>query len=221
MQVVTLADGTVLDASLWPLPEGLDDSVLLNRSQLAVAFRVSENTIAKYVTQGMPVETTGSNGVSYAFRLSHCYAWRMDRDDKLQRQRSRSDQVAQQAALAFLNLDDDEADEIGQLSAEEVRKRSEAEYQRNRAAEQRRDLLRAGMVQALLEDLMATVRTRVMSVPDYAEVEFGLNAADTAKLESYCDQTLQDMRQRIEQDILKPGSVVAFPGADGQAAMTL
>jgi phage terminase Nu1 subunit (DNA packaging protein) len=222
MLTVTLADGGVLDVGRWPLPEGLDDSVLLNRTQLATAFGVSENTVGKYVSQGMPVETAGSNGVSYEFRLSHCYAWRMDRNEKAQAQRAKSDLVAQQAALAFLNLDEDDAEEVGHLSADEVRRRSEAEYQRNRTAEQRRDLLRAGPMAALLEDLMTMVRTRVMAVPDFAEQEFGLSATDTAKLEGFCDRLLGDMRHRIDQDIIKPGSVVlAFPGSDNQRELAL
>ena len=218
-ETITLADGSVLDVARWPLPLGLDDSVLLNKTQLATAMRTSENTIAKWMTLGMPIEGQGANGVSYSFRLSHCFAWRMFRDEQARSEKSRSDNLAQQAAMAFLNLEADEADEIGSLSADEVRRRSIAEYERNKASELRRDLVRADQVLQLMEGLLTIVRTRVMAMPDYVEAEFGLTAVDTAKLQNYCDQTLTDMRVLIETDLTRPATVLPFGSAQAELSV--
>ena len=99
--ILTLDDGSVLDIARYPLPDAvLDDGTPLNRVQLARAFRVSENTITKWVGQGMPALSTGQNGVSYEFSLTQCYAWRQFRDEKLQASKARGDQLAAQAALA-------------------------------------------------------------------------------------------------------------------------
>ncbi|MFN3279446.1 MAG: hypothetical protein ACK41Y_13760 [Paracoccus hibiscisoli] len=47
----------MLDVARHPLPEGVtDDGTPLNRSQLAGAFGVSENTVAKWIGLAMSVE---------------------------------------------------------------------------------------------------------------------------------------------------------------------
>ena len=48
---------------------------LLNRAQLAQIFNVSENTIDKWRSKGMPVEVEGGNGVAYGFKASACREW--------------------------------------------------------------------------------------------------------------------------------------------------
>ena len=42
-----------------------DDEPLLNRAQIAQIFNVSENTIDKWRSKGMPVEIEGGNGVVF------------------------------------------------------------------------------------------------------------------------------------------------------------
>ena len=219
LDIITLADGSTLDVSRFPLPEGLPDGVV-NRAQLAVAFRVSENTVTKWVGQGMPAQSEGQNGVAWEFRLSHCYAWRMARDQAARDARDRGDQLAQQAAMAFLNLSGEEVAERGHLTADEVRKWAEAEYQRNRVDEQRRDLLRRGPVQEMLDDLVSMVRTTIATLPDYCEREFGLAPADVAKLEARGDQLLFEMRQRIERELLGPAEVIDFAASRQQDEMS-
>lgn len=210
---ITLADGSVLDVSRWPLPAGVeDDGTPLNRAQLARAFGVSENTITKWLGQGMPVESTGANGVSYEFRLTHCWAWRQDRDEKLRASKARGAQLAAQAALAFRNLDDDQAEEEGELTADDLRKWSEAEYHRNRVAEQRGDLLRADRMRALIEDIFVTFGAEMDTLPDYCEMQFGLTAAQVDQLQARCDQLRGEVRRLIEEKLGRPGVVVALDG---------
>ncbi|MER5173355.1 DUF1441 family protein [Thioclava kandeliae] len=204
--LVTLADGSVLNTALYPLPDGLSDGVM-NRAQLAIAFNVSENSVTKWVGQGMPVLTAGQNGVSYEFQLSHCYAWRRTRDEQSRATKASREAHAMQASLAFRNLDEEQEEEEGGLTAKQLREWSEAEYHRNRVAEQRGELVRAARVSELLEDLIGVVATALGTMPDHLERDLGLGVEEVAKVEARCDKVVMKMRERIERSILGAGVV--------------
>lgn len=216
--LITLADGGVLDVAAWPLPEGVEDGVL-NRSQLARAFNVTENTITKWMGQGMPALSEGQNGVAYEFQLSHCHAWRQSRDEKARAAKARGDQLAVQAALAFRNLDSDQEEAEGSLTADELRKWSEAEYHRNRVAEQRGDLLRADAVRRLMEGLLVSVGNAFDTLPDWAEVNLGLSADQVALMQAQCDMARDELRRKIERDLVPTGAVVAFGSRQDELAL--
>lgn len=217
--LVTLSDGEVLDVSAWPLPDGSEDFVL-NRTQLARAFNVTENTITKWMGQGMPALSEGQNGVAYEFQLSHCYAWRQARDEKVRSAKLRGDQVAAQAALAFRNLDADQEEAEGWMSADELRKLSEAEYHRNRVAEQRGDLIRADRTRAVIEDVIVMVATSLETLPDYLEMKFGLSTEQVAEVVVRTDQLRDEIKSKIEDLLRRPASVVPI-GAGRQGEMEL
>jgi len=215
--LLTLADGSVLDVAQYPLPEGVeDDGTPLNRAQLAAAFSVSVNAVTDWINKGMPVMSSGQNGVAYEFRLSHCWAWRQDRDDRARAAKARGDLLAAQAALAFRNLDDDQAEDEAELTADDLRKWSEAEYHRNRVAEQRGDLLRADRMRPLLEDIMVAFGTAMDNLPDFAEMNFGLSAAQVAQLEDYCDQVRGEAKRLIAERLSRGGAVVALNGRQSE-----
>lgn len=205
--LITLADGEVLDVSAWPLPAGVADGVL-NRTQLAKAFNVTENTITKWMGQGMPALTEGQNGVAYEFQLSHCHAWRQQRDDKLRSAKARGDQIAAQAALAFRNLDDDQEEAEAGLSADEIRKWSLAEYDRNRLAEQRGDLIRADRTRAVMEEVIVMVATSLETLPDYLEMKFGLSTEQVAQVVERTDELRDEIKSKIDALLRRPASVV-------------
>ena len=209
--LVTLADGEVLDVGAWPLPEGLEDG-LLNRAQLARAFNVSENTITKWMGQGMPVQAEGQNGVAYEFRLSHCWAWRAARDEKARSAKLRGDQLAAQAAMAFRNLDADQEEAEAGLSAEDVRKWSEAEYARNRLAEQRGDLIRADRTRAVMEEMIVIVGTSLDTLADYLEMKFGLSAQQVAEVVDHTDGIRREIKGKLEDLLRRPAAVVPLHG---------
>ncbi|WP_339109258.1 DUF1441 family protein [Thioclava sp. GXIMD4216] len=213
--LVTLSDGSVLDVARFPLPEGLTDGVM-NRAQLAVAFNVSENTVTKWVGQGMPVETAGQNGVSYEFQLSHCYAWRRAREQQSRESKARGDALAMQASLAFRNLDEEQEEEEGGLTAKQLREWSEAEYHRNRVAEQRGELVRAAKVSELLEDLIGVVATALGTMPDHLERDLGLGVEEVAKVEARCDQVVMKMRNMIELSIMGTAQVTQLADYEQQ-----
>lgn len=216
--IITLENGGVLNVSDWPLPDGVDDGVL-NRAQLARAFNVQGNTITDWIGKGMPVLSQGQNGVSYEFQLSHCYAWRQSREDRARLDRERGERLASQAAMAFRNLDEDQAEEESSLTAEDLRKWSEAEYHRNRVAEQRGDLIRADRVRASLEDIFVTFGTAMETLPDFAEMEFGLSPDQVDKMKSRCDQTLEEVRRKLDELYARPGAVIPMGVRQGELSV--
>ncbi|SIS98366.1 terminase small subunit [Paracoccus saliphilus] len=218
--LITLSTGEVLDVAAWPLPEGaVDDGQPVSRSRLATIFCKSENTITDWIAKGMPVASGGRNGVSYEFNLAHCWAWRQWRDasdEAARRQQSESDR---QNRLAFLNHDTDTEREIGHLTPAEIRAMAEAEYHRNRVAEQRGDLVRKDRVRAVFEDIFVSIGAEMDTLPDYAEMNFGLSAQQVAQLEERCDQARMDIRQQVEQLLERSGVVVPMTGKQAELGL--
>lgn len=187
-----------------PLPEDVAD-VVLNRGQCATALGVSENIISKYLDQGMPVLSKGSNGQAYEFQLSECFAWKMQRDAEQRAKRDAGDRVAAQMSLLFRGADEDEMDGGPVLTAEQIIKESQADYARNKAAEARRELVRASRVREAFEDMLIVVRTQIVSLVDFAEMEFGLSPEQVRKMQTRCDGSLVQMRQEFGQ--VCPGEI--------------
>ncbi|MCE8421237.1 terminase small subunit, partial [Rhodovulum sulfidophilum] len=66
----------------------------MNRAQIARALDVSDNTISKWIAQGMPVLEEGGNGREYAFSPADCYAWRRHRDAETRAAKAAADRPA-------------------------------------------------------------------------------------------------------------------------------
>tara|TARA_R110002020_G_scaffold474099_2_gene704511 strand:- start:13766 stop:14422 length:657 start_codon:yes stop_codon:yes gene_type:complete len=197
--VITLADGTVLDVTAFPLPEEIADEVM-NRGQIARALNVSEPTITTWIGEGLPVLTKGGNGLAYEFQLSHCYAWRMHRKSGEERQRAAADESAAQMRMLFQNMDGDVAEDHAEWSPKQIREASLAELERMRAAEARGDLVRSDRVLRLLEEMLTTIRQTVMTLPDYAEQEFGLSARQSDQMQGRCEDLLVELRNALARD---------------------
>ncbi|WP_237400491.1 terminase small subunit [Rhodovulum visakhapatnamense] len=181
----------------YPLPEGVEDAPM-NRAQIARALNVSDNTITKWIAQGLPVLEEGGNGREYAFSPADCYAWRMHRDAETRAAKSAADTAAAQLAMAFRNLDEDDANAAAGLTARQIAEEAEADYKYQRAAEQRGELTRTARVRDLFEDMLVEFRRTVTTLVDYCEMEFSLDPEETAKLESRCDGALMRARSNLE-----------------------
>ena len=202
-------DADALDKLLGshPLPEGIDDAVL-NRSQLAVAMQVSDNTISKFLSRGMPCLSQGGNGKDYEFQLSHCYAWRMSEDAEAAAKKAKGDDVARQMALVFRNDDEEIEDSAPVLTAKEIKEESEADYARNKAAESRRELVRRHRVDELFESVLIEFRTQITTLVDFAEMEFSLTPDQVEKMQTRCDSTLVQARVNLQS---VTGTVIDIP----------
>jgi len=194
---IELDNGETLSVDAYPLPDGIEDTVL-NRSLLAQAMAVSEPTISKWVSAGMPVLSRGGNGTSYEFQLSHCYAWRMWQKECNDRARRRAADVAQQMAMTFLN--DAEADEIS-MTPQDVRAWAEAELVRARAEEQRGDLVRRHRVERLLQSMISITRDALVGYGDFLEAELGLAPREVEIAQTRADQLLTELRLEIERHL--------------------
>ena len=204
-------------AELHCLPDGLSDGIL-NRAQLARAFGVSENTVTAWISKGLPYRVEGTNGRAWEFQLSEAYAWVEGQREDERRRRVEGDRLAAEAAQAFLNLEDQGAADSG-MSAREIRALAEAEFHRNKVAEQRGDLVRAERVRAVLELVFLAVQRGLVTLPDHAERELGLEPAAAATLEARCLSVLEEIRREIEESLTRPAEVVQGPG--GQRALDL
>ncbi|MEP5730376.1 MAG: hypothetical protein ABJL67_13525 [Sulfitobacter sp.] len=208
MTVITLSDGTKLDVSAFPLPEGSED-VVMNRGQIAQAMNTSEVTITTWISKGFPVLSKGGNGTAYEFQLSHCYAWRKRRDLEHKRSMDAADEAAAQMRLEFQNLDDDQAESERGLSAKQIMEIAEADYKRNRAAEQRGELVRVDRMREMQEQQLIDMRQAVMSIPDFAEQEFGLSPVQAEKLQKRCEGALIEMGTTMRRHL--PVGTVSEP----------
>lgn len=216
---IVLADGSELDLALYPLPDGLEDTVALNRAQLARAFDVSENTISKWVAEGMPAEVEGSSGQAYEFRLSHCWAWRQHREARLRSRRAEAERLAVQASLAFRNLEDEDPAD-GALTAKQIREESLADYERNRAAQLRGELVKADQVRMMVQEVLIAFRNGMVTLPDFCEREFGLTPEQVDRLQRRCNETLVSVRREIETGIEDAaGQVVPLASGNAQERM--
>lgn len=199
--MVTLLDGEVLDVTAYPLPDGIPDEVM-NRGQIAKALNVSEPTITAWIGEGLPVLSKGGNGQAYQFQLSECYAWRMHRKTGEEKQKAAADESASKMRLLFQNLDDDQANEQASWSPRQIKEASEADMQRSRAAELRGELVRVDRVVRLIEGLLTTTRQTVMTLPDFAEQEFGLSARQSAQMQMRCEDLLVELRNTLDRAAL-------------------
>lgn len=197
----------------FPLPDGAEDAVL-NRAQLAHALNTSDNTITKWIAAGMPVEQEGGNGKEYAFQLSLCYAWRLWRDESLASAKRTSDAAAAQIRLQFLNPGEED-DGRARLTPRQIKDEADAEFARLKAAQLRGELIPVARVSAALEDVFAAVRNGVTTLPDFAEMEFGLSPADVDKMQRRCDEILVDVRNRLEAEFGGPAEVTDLPRRAG------
>ena len=204
---------------LYPLPEGVSDEVL-NRGQCAIALGVSENMISRYLEQGLPYLTKGSNGQAYEFQLSECYAWKKARDEEMRSKREAAERAAAQIAMEFRNVDEEDREQISGLTSKQVNEESLAIFNYDRAREQRLELVRTLKVEKLFEDILIEFRNQIITLVDFAEMEFGLAPEQVNKLQRRCDGTLVQARLQLEKLTGARGTEITrlHPPSDGAAS---
>ncbi|MBR9893322.1 terminase small subunit [bacterium] len=190
----------------FPLPEGQTD-ITVNRRQCATALDVSEPMITRYLDQGLPVLSRGSNGQAYEFQLSEVYAWKMSRDAEVRRQDEAAEQAAMQMRLLFRN-DGEDDDGAGALTAQEIAQEADADYKRNKAAELRGELTRTARVREVFEEVLVEFRNQVTTLVDFAEMEFSLKPDQVEKMQRRCDAALVAARHNLDRSY--PGTVASL-----------
>jgi len=123
----------------------------------------------------MPVEQRGGNGRFYELRFSHCYAWRIWREQRAQKETAAKASNAVQKALLFMGEDAD-ARSQAPLSAKEIRVLAEAILALGEAASLRGEFLLRSDVQELVSKLLGTFCSDVTNLPDWIAQEFSLSS---------------------------------------------
>lgn len=178
-----------------PLPEGVPDAEV-NKFQLAHALDVSETTLDKWRRDGLPVESEGTNGRSYTFRLSVCYAWTVARREADQSARLRAEGAAQQLRLALIG-GESAAGSRAALPPKEQRDLLDLEYAYMRAAAARGELMRAEDVAEAFQAVFAAIRDGLDALPDRAARELALSGPGVEALQRICDDVLDGARREV------------------------
>jgi len=185
----------------YPLPDGVPDADM-NIDEFASAMGSTVNTVSKWIkdqteSPRFPVAQVGGPGKAYVLRLSHCYAWKMNRD-QAETSRLKNNQSAIEALQAsFLGIDLDAPGAT--LSPKDRRTLAEADLMHNKAAMVRRQLVPLNEVTDLLESLLKIVRDGLESLPDRLERELSLKPEEVVRAKLIGDDVLNSIADRIEE----------------------
>lgn len=198
----------------FPLPEAVPDETF-TLTDMAKALDVTEPTLKRYISAGMPVVSHGSNGRGYELRFSECYAWKSWRDgEEAARKKARSEAIGQMRLL-FRNDEDAEA-EATTLTAKEIKEESDAEIARLKAAQLRGELVPVERVRDAIERAVVGFRNGMITLPDFAEIELGLSPEDVDKLQGWVDGVLHELEIRINAAVDPEGEVRAFKARNAE-----
>ncbi|MBJ2150641.1 terminase small subunit [Paracoccus sp. IB05] len=184
----------------FPLPHGVQDADC-NQEEIAQALGTTVNTVAKWIRQdGLPVAQQGGNGKAYVLRLSHCYAWRKGREAEadLRSNHNKQQVAAMQASFLGLDIDNPQA----AMSPAQRRETAMADIAWSKAAHMRRQLVPLADVLELQESIFQIVREGLKAMPDLLEREINLKPEHVAAVVRVCDDVLNKMAERVEEEEL-------------------
>jgi phage terminase Nu1 subunit (DNA packaging protein) len=184
-----------MDTSETGLPAGVVDAVL-NRGELARALNKSEPTIDRLIADGLPYLVEGTNGRSWEFQLSTCWAWLKARERAEADKRSAAEQAVQQMRLALIGGSDVD-DEVRGLSPKQRQEAYDAERAFMMAALARGDLVRKADVVDAFEQVFKTLRDTLTTLPDNLEREVALPAKALELTIEICDATMAEAERRV------------------------
>lgn len=179
----------------YPLPGGVPDAVV-NQYQLADALGTSQTTLAHWRRLGMPVEVEGTNGRSYQFRLSLCFAWMRRREAEDRAARLAAEDATQQLRLALTGGTIAPGADAG-LSKRDAIETLQLEKAWTDAARARGELVSAAEVAEALQAVFADIRDGLDAAPDRLGRELGLDGAGVEAAQVICDDILEGARRRI------------------------
>ena len=189
------AELAIVEPDKYPLPEGIED-IVVNREELSQGLRVTTPTIDAFRKLGMPVLSTGSNGKSYEFQLSACWAWVQKRKALKQQKTDIKKTILHQLALELVG---GELDEEEFLTPRQKRELYETELAFMKAAEERGDLIRRSEVAELISVLLQIYRNAICAMPDRLGRVCGLKPDQIAVAATACDEMLIDAVAHIKE----------------------
>ncbi|MFW8636700.1 terminase small subunit [Cribrihabitans pelagius] len=187
---------------------------LLNRSQIAQIFGVSENTIDKWRKKGMPVEGEGGNGVAYEFRFSDCKRWFEETKAREQAEKQAADDFVSQQRMEFLNAG--QRDQAAGFSAGQRKEMAQAELVWMQAARARGALIHVDEVVELLDQIFGEFRAGLDGQPDWLEREFSLTGDQVERAVDYNDGILRSVQAKIRAAALGEDQTQVVDPLDGR-----
>jgi phage terminase Nu1 subunit (DNA packaging protein) len=210
VEVVAMMDGARDDPEVgaekgWlvahPLPVGVE-CIDMNQNDMAKALNVTANTLGKWLAEkSFPVVHRGGQGKQYVLRLSHCWAWKLQREDNEASLRRQSEATIQKMQASFLGLG--AGDPNASLSPKDRRELADADFAFNRAANLRRRLVELEEVRDLLDSVFSILRDGLQSLPDRLERELSLKSEEVGLVVRVSEEMLSEMSEKIDAGELK------------------
>lgn len=182
------------DVERYPLPQGVADAVL-NKSQVARALNVSEPTIDRWITDGMPVLSAGTNGRSYEFQLSECYAWRKAREADRKAEDDAAERAVQEMRLALVGGKAGTTEQA--LPPRERRELYAAEREYMNMAQARGELVRFDDMVDVLDGVLSAVRAGLESMPDRIGRELSLTTPQVLVVVRLADDIMDELSKSL------------------------
>lgn len=184
-----------------PLPDGVNDADM-NQDELGAALGTSVNTVGKWIKEiDFPVVEPGGAGKAYVLRLSHCYAWKMDRDarEKTRAEHNQQSIMKLQAQMLGLDISDPQAN----MTTRERREMTEADYSWSKAQQMRKQLLKLDDVTNLYESVFKIIRDGIEGMPDRLERELSLKPEEVELVVRVGRDILNTVTERIQNSELR------------------
>lgn len=172
-----------------------------NLEETARFFSLSVPTMKSWVERGCPVVKRGGNGVAWEFDLRAVAdwvdGWRRQETEDAENRATRDAQLK----LELLGGDvlPDPVGSGGVLSSKARAEALKAELDKVKLGQLRRDLVRADEVRDDLAQILATVRDRLLVLPDDLGRRFGLSHDQVEEAEEMMHDLLNDLADSIEQ----------------------
>ncbi len=180
----------------YPLPEGVPDAVL-NKTEVAEFFQFSEPTIAAWIRDGMPFVEEGTNGRSYKFMASQCWAWRQSK--KAGEEQQRSEARAAIEAMRLKLIGGEVGDTIRALPPKERQQLYDVEAAHLKLCRERNQTLQREDVSEVMTEVLRLCRDGVNQLPDVLEREVNLGPKAVAVAIQHCDTVLEELHRTMER----------------------
>lgn len=192
-----MAEGKAADPGAARAP----GRVLLNRTELAGAFKVALPTINRWLERGMPHVQPGGQGRQWLFDLEDCKSWR---DQELERltaeEEAKRTAIAElQAELDLREVDDDDAERLPLKLQEQYYRVDKVREERARA---RGFLVETAKVRRDLDRCFAYLADRLQALPDYLERRCALDPEVVDELGQAVDEFQAELARQMQQEEL-------------------
>lgn len=180
-----------------------EEPVLYSLEEIAQLLEISITTARAWAhdpKDPMPCVAKGANGVAYQFDPYAVVAWFKARGERQAAEKRRKAEIDNQLRLEILGGDSVSADAAAPaLSAAERINAVKLEVEAMKAAELRRELVRALEVKLGLQEVLRVLQQSLRAVPDRAAPKLGLSADQVTGLLEFVDAALEDAADGLQR----------------------